>query len=105
MFYFVTLYLHRQSTKLESLSCFMSLLNSALLKSKEEVRCYLCDEIGHLQRNCPTCKPNKEQNFGRQKPKKRGITCFYCKKEGHIRAKCPKLIREGVRKNVYKVNE
>ena len=77
------------------------------------VNCRICDELGHLARDCP----NKRQRTDRKKennsnvtpntspnkrkrdettdratetpPKRRNRNCYICKKEGHIAKDCP----------------
>ena len=39
-----------------------------------QVKCYNCEEEGHIQRDCP--HPRK-------------VTCYACKEEGHIQRNCP----------------
>ncbi|XP_076396740.1 uncharacterized protein LOC143265934 [Megachile rotundata] len=46
-------------------------------------RCYSCDEVGHIQVNCPK-KRKLEQ---KEKPGKR-LTCTFCSKKGHEESNC-----------------
>ena len=47
----------------------------------EERRCYVCNENGHIARNCPL-------NVTRT-----SVTCFSCGQEGHISPNCPTKMR------------
>lgn len=61
-----------------------------------EKKCYLCDQVGHVQSQCSKIKPSQSQQFQitnqsppNPKPNKPQIKiCTYCKKVGHTESVC-----------------
>ena len=45
------------------------------------VRCFNCNGLGHLQRNCPS-------PLTQSRPSQFGRGCFKCRKPGHIQKEC-----------------
>ena len=58
------------------------LLASAAAASQSVV-CFECQEVGHLQRDCPKLRQQKTAKSTRK------IQCYKCKEFGHIKRKCP----------------
>ena len=58
------------------------------------VLCYHCNQVGHLQRNCPRrgggATGNSGGGGGGDRDRRSGPRCFKCNQLGHIRRNCPK---------------
>lgn len=57
------------------------------------VRCFVCQGHGHLQRSCPSKATLGVQNGGGQAGPTGGqggeVTCYYCGQSGHVQKNCP----------------
>ena len=58
------------------------------------VLCYHCNQVGHLQRNCPRrgggATGNSGGGGGGDRDRRSGPRCFKCNQLGHTRRNCPK---------------
>ena len=70
--------LREQVSQLSEQVAALSLSNTKDVKQNERsfVRCYLCQEIGHLQRNCPRRRFNTTRS------------CYQCGQRGHLARNC-----------------
>ncbi|XP_065177095.1 uncharacterized protein LOC135806835 [Sycon ciliatum] len=62
---------------------------------QSSVLCFNCNEVGHVQRNCPHRRYQKggRQQRGNEKPRpppkeQRPLMCFFCDQEGHMKRDC-----------------
>ena len=56
------------------------------IEGRENRKCYNCQTIGHLAKDCRKAK--------REKQDKKEMTCNYCKKKGHFERECFKKKKE-----------
>ena len=71
----------------------------AAAATSPSVLCYHCNQVGHLQRNCP-CRGggamgNSGGGGGGDRDRCSGPQCFKCNQLGHLRKNCPKA-KKGV---------
>lgn len=73
-------------------------------KERSSLKCQLCDDTGHIAKNCFKFQTSK-QNFGNHKNDKttqnQTIICNYCKKPGHIIPDCEVLKLKKRNENKY----
>ena len=55
---------------------------------KKQIKCFNCEEIGHIARNCPAKNRAPNRNNSSQRIP---IQCDYCKALGHALEKCYKF--------------
>nr|GFC74121.1 reverse transcriptase domain-containing protein [Tanacetum cinerariifolium] len=54
-------------------------------------RCYKCNKIGHLARDCKSLTNANVANNQRGNRAGQKATCYECEAQGHFKRKCPKL--------------
>nr|GFB96847.1 hypothetical protein [Tanacetum cinerariifolium] len=54
-------------------------------------RCYKCNKIGHLSRDCRSPKNANVANNQRHNGASQKVTCYKCEAQGHFKRYCPKL--------------
>lgn len=54
------------------------------------VKCYSCDQYGHIQRNCPKMAGPSTATAERKEANSQSIKCYSCDQYGHYQRNCPK---------------
>ena len=68
-------------------------------RERETRSCYKCGQRGHLAKQCPKKKKQKDEKG------KRSIKCFNCQENGHIAKNCPKPKKKKKKEEVKAVVE
>jgi hypothetical protein len=63
----------------------------------KQLRCFNCNELGHVQRYCPAAPRQQQEYPASNRPDQRGYRCYNCGQFGHIQKFCQQPSGNGQR--------